>query len=47
MALAATDAIGVHNDVYLLGAMLYEILTGTAPHTGTSVGWCSPMLRQG
>lgn len=31
------DAIGEWSDVYLLGAMLYEILTGSPPHRGRSV----------
>ncbi|MDF1667067.1 MAG: serine/threonine-protein kinase, partial [Planctomycetota bacterium] len=34
------QAIGAWSDVYLLGAMLYEILTGTPPHRGKSVLAC-------
>ncbi len=32
----AGAAIGAHTDVYLLGGILYRILTGDAPHTGSS-----------
>ncbi len=31
------DAIGVRSDVYLLGAILFEILTGGPPHDGPNV----------
>lgn len=40
------EAIGPWSDVYLLGAMLYEILTGTPPHRGKSVLACL-MAAQG
>ncbi|MBI5724928.1 MAG: tetratricopeptide repeat protein [Planctomycetes bacterium] len=37
MALGQVDKIGFASDVYLLGAMLYEILTGRKPHKGRNV----------
>lgn len=33
--LGAVGSLGVHTDVYLLGAILHEVLTGSPPHTGT------------
>jgi hypothetical protein len=37
MALGDGARIGPHSDVYLLGAMLYELLTGARPHAGKNV----------
>jgi Leucine-rich repeat (LRR) protein len=36
MALGRGDAIGPHTDVFLLGSILYEILTGDPPHMAPS-----------
>ena len=40
LAYGPMDAIGKHSDIYLLGAILYEIVTGTAPHKGQSARLC-------
>lgn len=32
MVTGPTSAIGAHSDIYLLGGILYEIVTGTPPH---------------
>jgi WD40 repeat protein len=40
MATGPLERIGLPSDIYLLGAMLYEIVTGKTPHTGTSVSAC-------
>ena len=40
MATGPIEKISVLSDVYLLGAMLYEIVAGRPPHTGKSVMAC-------
>ena len=40
MATGPVERLGVHSDVYLLGAMLFEILTGKPPHAGKNVQLC-------
>ncbi|MFC1479291.1 protein kinase [Planctomycetota bacterium] len=35
-----SDAIGFASDIYLLGAILFEIVTGMPPHTGSGVMQC-------
>jgi tetratricopeptide (TPR) repeat protein len=37
MVLVDQRATGPHSDVYLLGGMLYEVITGQRPHAGTTV----------
>jgi eukaryotic-like serine/threonine-protein kinase len=37
MVLGEGELLGVHTDVYLLGAILHHILTGRAPHQGETV----------
>lgn len=32
-----TDEVGIRTDIYLLGATLYQILAGVAPHRGTTL----------
>ena len=40
MALGYEDKISKASDIYLLGAILFEILTGQVPHTGASIIQC-------
>jgi len=40
MASGPIEQIGPYSDIYLLGAILYEIITGKAPHTGKTVMEC-------
>jgi len=37
MAAGAGELIGIRSDVYLLGATLHEVLTGTPPHDGDDI----------
>ncbi len=40
MATGPLEAIGVHSDVYLLGAILFECATGLVPHHGKTASAC-------
>jgi WD40 repeat protein len=40
MAIGPVTRVGTAADIYLMGAILYEIISGHAPHTGTTVTAC-------
>lgn len=40
MARGEEDVIGFYSDIYLLGAVLFEIITGEQPHSGASIRDC-------
>ena len=40
LAVGPMERIGRHSDTYLLGAILYEIVTGRPPHTGKNARSC-------
>ncbi len=40
MATGPISKVGAHSDVYLFGAMLYEIVTGKPPHAGKNAMKC-------
>lgn len=40
MAAGPVERIGLHSDVYLLGATLFDILAGQPPHSGKNVMQC-------
>ncbi len=46
LATGPIDRIGSWSDVYLMGAILYEIVTGVPPHAGRSVSECLKNARE-
>jgi hypothetical protein len=46
LATGPIDRIGSWSDVYLMGAILYEIVTGSPPHAGRSVSECLKNARE-
>jgi serine/threonine protein kinase len=40
MAMGPIELIGLHSGIYLLGAILYEIVTGLRPHMGATITRC-------
>lgn len=46
LATGPIDRIGSWSDVYLMGAILYEIVTGSPPHSGRSVSECLKNARE-
>ena len=40
MATGPITKIGAHSDIYLLGAILFEMITGKPPHTGKNTTQC-------
>ncbi len=41
------ESIGVRTDVYLLGATLYQVLTGVPPHQGSSISELIERVKRG
>ena len=40
MAMGPVNRVGPPSDIYLMGAILYEIITGRTPHSGSTVTAC-------